>query len=240
MGALYLPPGLPTVTLVYIIYFIEKKKNRNNLNYFVCCVSGESVTVTVCGTEDETAALLATVLDGDRTAASLLAGAIHQDPATINAHTDGLAVPLDPSQLGIWIDPIGEKAGPPPHVSLPKIKPSSQLFVISRFSTRCYQPVHRGARGGAGGGPPLPLRAPLCPSPHWGVSAQHRRTCDGGHQPALPLQRPVKWTVSENKQMQLLFNSGAVYTNKGSTVRLCHRVHTKPAYLLNARVAKLY
>ncbi|XP_075880557.1 inositol polyphosphate 1-phosphatase [Nelusetta ayraudi] len=67
---------------------------------------GESVTVTVCGTEDETAALLAAVLDGDRTAASLLAGAIHQDPASIDAHTDGLAVPLDPSQLGIWIDPI--------------------------------------------------------------------------------------------------------------------------------------
>lgn len=71
------------------------------------------MTVTVCGTEDETAALLAAVLDGDRTAASLLAGAIHQDPASIDAHTDGLAVPLDPSQLGIWIDPIGEKAGPP-------------------------------------------------------------------------------------------------------------------------------
>lgn len=88
----------------------------------VCCVSGESVTVTVCGTEDETAALLATVLDGDRTAASLLAGAIHQDPDTINAHTDGLAVPLDPSQLGIWIDPIGEKAGLSPHVAFPKNK----------------------------------------------------------------------------------------------------------------------
>lgn len=93
----------------------------------VCCVSGESVTVTVCGTEDETAALLATVLDGDRTAASLLAGAIHQDPATINADTDGLAVPLDPSQLGIWIDPIGEKAGPPPRVLSLKTKIQSSF-----------------------------------------------------------------------------------------------------------------
>lgn len=70
---------------------------------------GESVTVTVCSTEEETAALLASVLDGDKTAASLLAGAIHQDPATIDANTDGLTVPLSPSELGIWIDPIGER-----------------------------------------------------------------------------------------------------------------------------------
>ncbi|XP_047437860.1 inositol polyphosphate 1-phosphatase [Mugil cephalus] len=67
---------------------------------------GESVTVTVCSTEEETAALLATVLDGDHTAASLLARAIHQDPTTIDTSTDGLAVPLNPSELGVWIDPI--------------------------------------------------------------------------------------------------------------------------------------
>lgn len=67
---------------------------------------GESVIVTVCGTEEDTAALLATVLDGDHTAASLLARAIHQDPVTIDASTDGLTVPLSPSELGIWIDPI--------------------------------------------------------------------------------------------------------------------------------------
>ncbi|XP_021163540.2 inositol polyphosphate 1-phosphatase [Fundulus heteroclitus] len=67
---------------------------------------GESVVVTVCSTEEETAKLLATVLDGDQTAASLLARAIHQDPATIEATTDGLTVPLKPSELGIWIDPI--------------------------------------------------------------------------------------------------------------------------------------
>lgn len=70
---------------------------------------GESVTVTVCGTEEETATLLASVLDGDHTAAALLARAIHQDPATIDANTDGLTVPLSPSELGIWIDPIGER-----------------------------------------------------------------------------------------------------------------------------------
>lgn len=67
------------------------------------------MTVTVCSTEEETATLLASVLDGDHTAASLLARAIHQDPATIDAHTDGLKVPLKPSELGLWIDPIGER-----------------------------------------------------------------------------------------------------------------------------------
>jgi len=67
------------------------------------------VTVTVCSTEEETAKLLATVLDGDHTAASLLAQAIHQDPTAIEASTDGLTVPLSPSELGIWIDPIGKK-----------------------------------------------------------------------------------------------------------------------------------
>lgn len=82
----------------------------------VCCKvikvflpPGESVIVTVCSTEEETAALLATVLDGDHTAASLLAKAIHQDPATVEANTDGLTVSLSPSELGIWIDPIGEE-----------------------------------------------------------------------------------------------------------------------------------
>ncbi|CAB1353913.1 unnamed protein product, partial [Coregonus sp. 'balchen'] len=70
---------------------------------------GESVIVTVCGMEKETAALLATVLDGDQTAATLLASAIHQDAELTLADTgtDDLYIPLSPSDLGIWIDPIG-------------------------------------------------------------------------------------------------------------------------------------
>lgn len=67
------------------------------------------MTVTVCGSEAETASLLASVLDNNHTAASLLARAIHQDPVSIDAHTDALTVPLNPSDLGIWIDPIGER-----------------------------------------------------------------------------------------------------------------------------------
>lgn len=84
--------------MVGFIHGEESNKFENGL--------GESVTVTVCATEEETAALLATVLDGDCTAASLLARAIHQDPATIETGTEGLNVPLSPKELGIWIDPI--------------------------------------------------------------------------------------------------------------------------------------
>ncbi|XP_061076949.1 inositol polyphosphate 1-phosphatase [Conger conger] len=67
---------------------------------------GESVTVTVCGTEEETAALLTTVLDGHATATALLAGAIHQDLQVKDEAAEGLELPLNPSDLGIWIDPI--------------------------------------------------------------------------------------------------------------------------------------
>ncbi|XP_075997028.1 inositol polyphosphate 1-phosphatase [Genypterus blacodes] len=85
--------------MVGYIHGEESNKFENGL--------GESVTVTVCATEQGTAALLASVLDGDETAASLLARAIHQDPeSTVHAGTDGLTVPLSPSELGIWIDPI--------------------------------------------------------------------------------------------------------------------------------------
>lgn len=84
--------------MVGFIHGEESNKFENGL--------GESVIVTVCPSEAETAALLASVLDGDHTAASLLARAIHQDPATIDANTDGLSIPLQPSELGIWIDPI--------------------------------------------------------------------------------------------------------------------------------------
>ncbi|XP_064162622.1 inositol polyphosphate 1-phosphatase isoform X2 [Anguilla rostrata] len=67
---------------------------------------GESVTVTLCGTEEETAALLATVLDGDAAAAALLARAVHQDLQVEDEAARSLELPLNPSDLGIWIDPI--------------------------------------------------------------------------------------------------------------------------------------
>lgn len=72
------------------------------------------MTVTVCSTEAETASLLASVLDNNGTAACLLARAIHRDPVTIDAHAHALTVPLNPSDLGIWIDPIGKQPLNPP------------------------------------------------------------------------------------------------------------------------------
>ncbi|KAJ0068599.1 hypothetical protein NL108_009715 [Boleophthalmus pectinirostris] len=84
--------------MVGFIHGEESNKFENGL--------GESVVVTVCPSEADTASLLSTVLDGDSTAASLLARAIHQDPASICTDADHLSIPLQPSQLGIWIDPI--------------------------------------------------------------------------------------------------------------------------------------
>lgn len=163
---------------------------------------GESVTVTVCSTEEETAALLASVLDGDKTAASLLAQAIHQDPATIDANTDGLAVPLSPSELGIWIDPIGERLDVVLWLRnwfLWRVEPEWELFVPC-FSWRCNQPVHRRPRGGAGGGTPVSFRSALCFGSDRGLSPQHRRAGHGRHQPAVQLQGPSRWTVSEDRK----------------------------------------
>ncbi|XP_062842778.1 inositol polyphosphate 1-phosphatase [Trichomycterus rosablanca] len=80
------------------IYGEESNKFENGL--------GENVTVTVCPKEEETAALLAKVLDGDQTAASLLSRAIHQDLRLRDEQAEALQIPLRPEDLAIWIDPI--------------------------------------------------------------------------------------------------------------------------------------
>lgn len=80
------------------IYGEESNKFENGL--------GESVTVTVCPTEDDTAALLSKVLDGDQTAASLLSKSIHQDLCLRDERAENLQLPLKPEDLAIWIDPI--------------------------------------------------------------------------------------------------------------------------------------
>ncbi|KPP69645.1 inositol polyphosphate 1-phosphatase-like [Scleropages formosus] len=67
---------------------------------------GESVLVTVCALEEETATMLATVLDGNHKAASLLAAAIHQDLQLTDEMAESLELPLHPSDLALWIDPI--------------------------------------------------------------------------------------------------------------------------------------
>lgn len=65
------------------------------------------MTVTVCAKQEETTALLAKVLDGDVTAASLLAEAIHQKLQLQDELAEKLQLPLQPEDLAIWIDPIG-------------------------------------------------------------------------------------------------------------------------------------
>lgn len=67
------------------------------------------MTVTVCPKQEDTTALLAKVLDGDRTAASLLAEAIHQKLQLQDELAEKLQLPLKPEDLAIWIDPIGMK-----------------------------------------------------------------------------------------------------------------------------------
>lgn len=67
------------------------------------------MTVTVCATQEDTTALLAKVLDGDGTAASLLAEAIHQKLQLKDELAEKLQLPLNPEDLAIWIDPIGNE-----------------------------------------------------------------------------------------------------------------------------------
>lgn len=80
---------------------------------------GESIQVTVCSCEEDTAALLATVLDGHQAAADLLAQAIHQDLQLMDEAAESLELLLCPSEVAIWIDPIG-------NINIP-------LFLISKI-----------------------------------------------------------------------------------------------------------
>lgn len=67
---------------------------------------GESVTVTVCAQQEDTTALLAKVLDGDQTAASLLSEVIHQNLQLRDQTAESLQISISPADVGIWIDPI--------------------------------------------------------------------------------------------------------------------------------------
>ncbi|XP_038077604.1 inositol polyphosphate 1-phosphatase-like [Patiria miniata] len=69
---------------------------------------GESITVAVQPTEEQTCDLLTKVLDGNVHAASLLAKAVHRDDIAMptDPGLDGVNTELDVDSLGIWIDPI--------------------------------------------------------------------------------------------------------------------------------------
>ncbi|OQR79845.1 inositol polyphosphate 1-phosphatase-like [Tropilaelaps mercedesae] len=75
---------------------------------------GQGIIVEVKSTEAETADLLEQVLDGNSTAAAILARAVHQEPEverSVQADFDRLKAALNEQQIplndiGIWIDPI--------------------------------------------------------------------------------------------------------------------------------------
>jgi len=71
---------------------------------------GESVTIAVGATEEDTAASLQAVLSGHEDAASALATEVHRDVSFSSEKLGEIAqLPdeLDYGNLGIWIDPIG-------------------------------------------------------------------------------------------------------------------------------------
>ncbi|XP_074710067.1 inositol polyphosphate 1-phosphatase [Strix uralensis] len=67
---------------------------------------GETVTVRVCATPGDTAALLLSVLEPERAAAELLAAAVHRDVALGDVEVAGAALSIPPQDLAVWIDPI--------------------------------------------------------------------------------------------------------------------------------------
>ncbi|CAL4091665.1 unnamed protein product, partial [Meganyctiphanes norvegica] len=72
---------------------------------------GENITVRVCETQEQTANLLAKVLDGNMEAASLLAAVVHSEvTAQIDEELIAKIPELPVDNLGIWIDPIDSTA----------------------------------------------------------------------------------------------------------------------------------
>lgn len=72
---------------------------------------GESITVEVCATQDDTSTLLTKVLDGNAAAARLLAKAVHTEVATPELTEDvkrflSETDYLDLENVGVWIDPL--------------------------------------------------------------------------------------------------------------------------------------
>ncbi|NWR63079.1 INPP phosphatase, partial [Bucorvus abyssinicus] len=67
---------------------------------------GDTVTVRVCATPGDTAALLLSVLGPEQAAAELLAAAVHRDVTPGDAKVAGVDLGVPPRDLAIWIDPI--------------------------------------------------------------------------------------------------------------------------------------
>uniref|UniRef100_A0A8D0ER98 Inositol polyphosphate 1-phosphatase n=1 Tax=Strix occidentalis caurina TaxID=311401 RepID=A0A8D0ER98_STROC len=154
-------------------------------------LAGETVTVRVCATPGDTAALLLSVLEPERAAAELLAAAVHRDVALGDTELAGAALSIPPQDLAIWIDPIGEgvrgEGGvgtPPGHT---RRRPSRGDFGCAR---RLHQRVHRRARGRGPRRWHRPGGAELGAGAHRGLRPAHGLPRAGRHQRALLPPRP--------------------------------------------------
>ncbi|XP_074836316.1 inositol polyphosphate 1-phosphatase isoform X2 [Carettochelys insculpta] len=67
---------------------------------------GETLVVQVCATQQDTAGLLARVLDQNQAAAELLAAAVHQEVLLQDPALARLALAVPPESVAVWIDPI--------------------------------------------------------------------------------------------------------------------------------------
>ncbi|XP_054043111.1 inositol polyphosphate 1-phosphatase isoform X1 [Rissa tridactyla] len=109
---------------------------------------GETVTVRVCATPGDTAALLLSVLEPERAAAELLAAAVHRDVTLEDAELAGVALSVPPQDLAIWIDPIDSTneyiAGREDVAPVDGIAPAglcSALVLIGAYDRRTGCPV---------------------------------------------------------------------------------------------------
>lgn len=71
-------------------------------------ITGETIIVKVCKTEQATAELISKVLDGNLKAAGLLSKCIHEDIRIDGPASEELNIDIPMDTIGIWVDPIGK------------------------------------------------------------------------------------------------------------------------------------
>ncbi|XP_054033391.1 inositol polyphosphate 1-phosphatase [Dryobates pubescens] len=109
---------------------------------------GDTVTVQVCASPGDTAALLLSVLEPEREAAELLAAAVHREVVLSDAELAGVELGVHPRDLAVWIDPIDSTneyiAGREDVTPLDGIAPGglrSALVLIGAYDRRTGSPV---------------------------------------------------------------------------------------------------
>jgi len=74
--------------------------------------ANETIIIEICSCSEDTAKLLAKVMNDDGAAAKLLAVEIHKEVQFSDVSTDVKEIPtdidIDIDDIGIWIDPIGK------------------------------------------------------------------------------------------------------------------------------------